>query len=61
MVVCACARRKSTGFIRGSLISLNSPFADALKHTVKWHAPLTKVSRAQLQGNLHYKNSSYHF
>lgn len=51
ILVCACSRRKSSGFKRSSLLNLNSVFSDSFKYNIKWHLPLTKVSVAQTQGD----------
>ena len=59
VLVCAAARRKSSGFKRSSLLNLNSVFTDDLKYQIRWDVPLTEVSIAQIQG-MKINDETYH-
>jgi len=50
VMVCAAARRKSTGFKRSSLMNLNSLLPEAMRYKIKWHVPLTDLSLVRGQG-----------
>lgn len=53
-VVCASARRRSSGFKRGSLMNINSTqnSSDMLRYRVKWSSSLSSLSVTQSQAPL---------